>query len=79
MNIDDEGNTLLHVREIVDHRNDRSAVRADDGMITLNGRQKPTTKGWEICVGKTECINLKTVKESYPILVAKYTVAKKLV
>src|SRR5210317_481488 len=85
MNIDDEGNTLLHVREIVDHRRDGSAVRADDGMITINGRQKPrrTTKGWEICVevqgGETEWIDLKTAKESYPVLVAEYAVANKLV
>src|SRR5210317_776314 len=81
MNVDKEGNTLLHVKEIVDHRHDASAIKTDDVM--LNGKKRRTTKGWDLCVevqgGETEWIDLKTAKESYPVLVAEYAVANKLV
>ena len=44
--IDDEGYTVAHVNEFVDHKEDGSVVYAD-GFIDVKGKQKPrkTTKG----------------------------------
>lgn len=85
-NVDEEGYTLTHMKEIIDHRRDASAVKADDGYIyTKGGVRKPrrTTKGWKLCCdlhgGGTEWIDLKTLKEAYPVQVAEYAVANKLV
>lgn len=86
-NVDEEGHTLTHKKEIIDHWHDASAVKADDGgyIYTNGGVKKPrrTTKGWELCCdlhgGGTEWIDLKTLKEAYPIQVAKYAVANKFV
>ena len=85
MNVDDDGNTTCHVKEFVDHRRDGKALRGDDAFITSNGERKPrrTTKGWLLCAeladGSTEWIPLSTAKEGYPVQVAEYAVANKLV
>ena len=85
MNTDAEGNTLYHVKEFVDHKRDGSAVHADDAFVQVNGKKiaKRTTKGWQLCAeladGRTEWLDLKTAKEGYPVLVAEYAVANKLV
>ena len=84
-NVDADGNTLIHLKEIIDHRRNGHAVYGDDAYIWVNGRKKPrrTTKGWQLCLelhgGGTEWVDLKIAKESYPIEVAEYAVANKLV
>lgn len=85
MNVDDEGNSMLHIREFVNHEKENSALHADDGHIVVNGKRVPrrTTKGWKMCAevqgGETEWMDLKIAKEAYPIQVAEYAVANKLV
>ena len=84
-NVDADGNSLIHMKEIVNHRQDGNAVHGDDGYITVNGKRKlrRTTKGWHLCIelhgGGTEWIDLKTAKEAFPVKVAEYAVANKLV
>ncbi|CAJ1938186.1 unnamed protein product [Cylindrotheca closterium] len=85
MNVDDDGNSILHVKEFIDHRTDGTRVHADDGFVMVKNKKVPprTTKGWYLCAqihgDETEWIDLKTAKEAYPIQVAKYAVANKLV
>jgi len=85
MNVDDERNSILHVKEFVDPKRDASAVQPDDGYVELRGKRvlRRTTKGWSICAeiqgGETEWMDLKTAKEAYPIKLAEYAVANKLV
>ena len=48
MNTDDQGNTLLHVKEIIAHKKDGRALHPDDGFyISKNGQKRhcKTTKG----------------------------------
>ena len=69
MNVADEGNSLLHVKEIMDYRRDASAVQPDDGLVELRGKLVPqrTTKGWSISTeiqgGGTKWMDLKTAKK----------------
>jgi len=71
MNIDEDGNPIIHLKDSVDHKRDGSAVRPYDNFVTVNGKQKmrKTTKGWKICTelrdGSTEWIDLKLAKEAY--------------
>ena len=83
--VDDEGFQYLLIDAIIDHQRDGSAIHADDGFVTVNGKRCPkmTTKGWKLCVqwkdGSTTWEPLKDLKESNPIEVAEYAVANKLV
>ena len=83
--VDNEGNTVYLVKEILDHSRDGSALRGDDGWYEKNGKRIPkrTTKGWKICVeyqdGSTQWVSLYDIKESNPIEMAEYAVANKLV
>ncbi|CAJ1933829.1 unnamed protein product [Cylindrotheca closterium] len=86
MNVDDEGNTMYRIREFIDHQRDGRAVRGDDGWYTTsNGLKRPrkTTKGWKLLAemkgGETEWLDLSVAKEAFPIKVAEYAVANKLV
>ncbi|CAJ1928380.1 unnamed protein product [Cylindrotheca closterium] len=85
MNVDDDGNSILHVKQFIDHRTDGTRVHADDGFVMVKNKKVPrrTTKGWYLCAqilgDETEWIDLKTAKEAYPIQVAEYAVANKLV
>jgi hypothetical protein len=83
--VDDDGNTVTEIDEIVDHKKDGKAIRTDDGFVMLRGRRIPkrTTKGWQLCVqwkdGSTSWEDLKDLKESSPVRVAEYAVANKIV
>jgi hypothetical protein len=73
------------MKEISDHRRDNTAIPASDGWITMpNGRnvRKRTTRGWQLLVewkeGGSDWIDLKDIKESYPIEVAEYAKANKM-
>ncbi|CAJ1962185.1 unnamed protein product [Cylindrotheca closterium] len=86
MNVDNDGNSILHVKEFSDHRTDGTRVHADDGFVMVKNKKVPrrTTKGWYLCAQihgeeETEWIDLKTAKEAYPIQVAEDAVANKLV
>jgi hypothetical protein len=83
--VDAEGNSYSIMSEIVDHESDGSAVQKDDGMeVTKDGTSRPrrTTKGWKLLVawkgGTSSWIPLKDLKESYPIQVAEYALANKI-
>ncbi|CAJ1969014.1 unnamed protein product [Cylindrotheca closterium] len=86
MNVDDEGNTMYRIRKIIDHQRDGRAVRGDDGWYTTSSslkRPRKTTKGWKLLAemkgGETEWLDLSVAKEAFPIEVAEYAVANKLV
>ena len=82
--IDSDGYTRHVISEIIDHRKDNTAVRADDATITRNGRTYPkrTTKGWQLCIqwndGSTSWESLKDLKDSDPVLIAEYAVQNKI-
>jgi hypothetical protein len=76
---------FVHMKEIVDHRSDGSAVPVDDAYyVDPNGRRsrRMTTKGWKLLVkwkdGSMDWLPLKDLKESYPVQVAEYAVANKI-
>jgi hypothetical protein len=80
-----EGNSYSIMSEITDQKSDGSAVKKDDGMeVTCNGRehQKRTTKGWKLLVswkdGTASWVPLKDLKKAYPVQVAEYAMANKI-
>ena len=51
--LDDQGNTVNMLDEIIDHRADNTAVSKEDAFhVSPNGRKsrKKTTKGWSLCI-----------------------------
>jgi hypothetical protein len=71
--------------EIIDHKSDGSAVSKDDGFeTTRDGVKRPrrTTKGWKMLVswkdGTSSWVPLKDLKEAYPVQVAEYALANKI-
>ena len=77
--VDEEGKRQMMIEEIIDHRVNDTAIPIKDGTFTTkNGliRPKRTTRGWELCVlwkdGSTDWVQLKDLKESYPLEVAEY-------
>ena len=79
---DSEGNQFLLMESIVDHKSDGHAVEISDMFTITKGRKhmRKTTKGWQLCIqwkdGSTSLERLADMKESYPIEVAEYAVAK---
>ena len=83
--VDDEGHRHVLLDSIADHRTNGKQVTVDNAFITSsNGgkRRRETTKGWEILVqwkdGSTSWECMKDVKESYPVQLAEYSVAKQI-
>jgi hypothetical protein len=83
--IDSEGRQYVLMNEISDHRRDATALPISEGWLTMkNGRKvrKRTTKGWQLLVewkeGGSDWIDLKDLKESYPVDVAEYAKANKI-
>jgi hypothetical protein len=83
--VDADGREFILMKEIVDHRPDRSVVPVDDAYdVDPNGQMTRwmTTKGWKLLVewkdGSTDWLPLKDLKESYPVQVAEYAVANKI-
>jgi hypothetical protein len=83
--VDASGRTYQLISEIIDHKSDGTAVRKDDGLeTTKDGRTRPryTTKGWKLLVswkdGSTSWIPLKDMKDSFPVELAEYAMANKL-
>ena len=82
--VDSKGNTYALIDEIIDHRKDRSAIPKGNGWFKSNGHMyaKWTTHGWFLCVhwkdGTTSWEKLKDLKESYPVQVAEYADANRI-
>ena len=81
---DIDGNQWLLMEAIIDHRSDETAIPKDKAFITVNNRKQrvKTTKGWELCIqwkdGTTTWQRLADMKESNPVEVSEYAVAKEL-
>ena len=77
-----EGRQHLLLDSIVDHRTDGTAVKFADRFVTVGNKKhlRKTTTGWFLCVqwkdGTMSWERLADLKESYPIEVAEYTVAR---
>ena len=83
--VDQEGNRLLLLDEVMDHRSTKEAVKqADAFVVAPNGRRrrKETTKGWELLLkwkdGSETWVPLKDAKESFPLQVAEYSVQARI-
>ena len=83
--VDDEGNRQVFLKEIIDHRTTGKQVPPEDAFVTLkNGvkRRRQTTVGWEILCewkdGSSTWVALKDLKESYPVQLAEYAIARKI-
>jgi hypothetical protein len=81
---DVEGNQWLLMEAIIDHRSNDEALTEQNCFVTINNRKQriKTTKGWEFCVqwkdGTTTWQRLADMKESNPVEVAEYAVAKEI-
>ncbi len=71
--------------EITNHRRESSAIDLADGWITTRANQKvrnKTTRGWKLLVkwkgGSTDWIDLKDLKQAFPIELAEYAKANRL-
>jgi len=83
--VDEEGKRHLLMAEIVDHKTDSAAVPKDKGTYkTQSGtvRLRRTTAGYSFLVmwkdKSSTWVKLKDLKDSYPVQVADYAVAKQL-
>ena len=78
--VDHEGYTVFHLKEIIGHfRDEEAAINDDKGRVVLKDgqtRNRHTTAGWLLHVkwktGDTQWIPLKDMKESYPVETAVY-------
>lgn len=79
---DEEGNQYLLLAGIVDHRKEAGAVSRADMYIQKgsNTHIRKSTRGWRLCVewkdGSTSWERLADLKESNPVEVADYAIAK---
>jgi len=83
---DSEGIEHVLLKEIVNHRKDDTAYSIDDGWVqTRGGRRsrRKTTKGWWLLVewkdNTTSWVPFKELKALFPIELAEYAVANKIV
>lgn len=81
--VDDDGFNYDLLFDIVDYRKDESAVKRENGYYTTptGGKRKViTTKGWHLQVkwenGEMSWVKLKDAKNSNPIEVAQFAMAK---
>jgi hypothetical protein len=81
---DIEGRQYNLMEGIIDHNTDGHAVEPADMYIKhcSNKKVRKTTKGWHLCVewkdGTTSWERLADLKESNPVEIAEYAVAKSL-
>ena len=84
--VNSEGNSYSILEEIIDHKSDGTAVSKDDGYETTKQgirRLWRSTKGWKLLFswkdGTSSWVLLADMKEAYPVQVAEYAVANKIV
>lgn len=77
--VDEEGHRQLFLAEISDHRTGPDAIPKSQGTFTTQHgsvRKKRTTRGWQLYVlwkdGSGDWIELKDLKDSYPVQLADY-------
>jgi hypothetical protein len=82
----DGGRSYLLLSETIDHHADGKAVCKDDGEeLTKDGQVQPrhTTQGWKLLVswkdGSTSWVPLKDMKNSFPVELAEYALANKII
>ena len=80
-----EGNKHVLFQDIVEHKYDSTEVKEQDIFITTRTgtkRRRETTKGIEVLVqwkdGSTTWVNLKDMKNSYPVQMDEYTVQRRI-
>ena len=82
--VDEEGHRQLLLRDIVDHRINDEALKHKDSFYIVGDtkRRKKITIGWQMCVewkdGSTDWVELKDLKQSYPVELARYARDNKL-
>ena len=81
--VHEDGFNTAILNDIIDIKKDDSiAVSKEEGYVESNGQRKPviTTKGWDIQVkwtdGTTDWIPLTSIRNSDPVRVAKFAVAR---
>ena len=80
--VDDDGNCVGVIAEIIDHRKGSEAVSEANDSVDHNGKtyRLKTTRGWWLCVqwtdGSSTWERLADMKEAAPLEVANYAVAK---
>lgn len=84
--VDEEGHRQMFLDEIVDHRTTAEAIPIDQGTFTTSHgtvRKKRTTRGWQLYVtwkdGSGDWVELKDLKDSYPVQLADYATRMDLV
>ena len=82
---DDEGRRHAVLKEITDHKSDKTAVHITNGYVmSKRGVKIPktTTTGWKLLChwkdGSADWVDLKHVKDSNPIELAEYAVANRI-
>ena len=76
--VDDESRMFVLMDEIIDHKEDDSAIPISEGTFISNNsvRKKRTTRGWKLLVqwkdGTTSWARLADMKESFPLETAEY-------
>ena len=82
---DSEGHRFLLMKEIVDHHKGHDAMKQGDNIIlSRNGNKtyRRTTKGWKFLVewkdGTSSWVDLRELKDSFPIELAEYSIANKI-
>lgn len=82
--VDDAGKTSYVLKEILDYKKESFAVPASEAFVVHNNRTYPkrTTRGWKLCVlwndGSTTWEKLKDLKESHPLQLAEFAVARQI-
>ena len=82
--VDDAGRTSYVLKEITDFKKEHFAVPPSEALVIHNNRKYPkrTTKGWKLCClwndGSTTWENLKDLKQSHPLQLAEFAVARQI-
>jgi Reverse transcriptase (RNA-dependent DNA polymerase) len=83
--VDQEGNQFSLLDDIIDHRKTDQAILNTEAFRKGKSGMKirvPTTKGWEICMqwkdGSTNWLELKDVKNAYPVQLAEYAIGNQI-
>ena len=82
--VDGDGRTSYVLKEITDYKKESYAVPPNEAFVIHNNRKYPkrTTKGWKLCClwndGTTTWEKLKDLKESHPLQVAEFAVARQI-